>query len=79
MWVRTRLLFFSLLALGLVGVIVLNAGLDVVDRLVSEIQSLDAVSALISIRFLQFFRGCPQMLQGCLHVGLFLGVEVLRS
>jgi hypothetical protein len=62
-----------------VGVVVLNASLNVIDRLVSEVQSLDAVSALISIRFLQLFRGCPQMLERCLHVGLVLGVEVSRS
>ena len=59
MWVRMRLLFFSPLALRSVGVVVLNASLNVIDRLVSEVQSLDAVSALISIRFLQLFRGCP--------------------
>src|SRR2546430_16967623 len=79
MWVRMRLLFFSPLALRSVGVVVLNASLNVFDRLVSDVQSLDAVSALISICFLQLFRGCPQMLERCLHVGLVLGVEVSRS
>src|SRR6266487_899261 len=79
MWVRMRLLFFSPLALRSVGVVVLNASLNVIDRLASEVQSLDAVSALISIRFLQLFRGCPQMLERCLHVGLLLPVAVPRG
>src|SRR5439155_3465793 len=69
------LLLISLLALRSVGVVILNAGLNVSDCLLSEIQSLDAVSALVSIRFLQFFRGFAQMLKSGLHMGLRLIVS----
>jgi hypothetical protein len=79
---KFELLLISLLTFRSVGVVVLNAGLNVIDRLLSEIQSLDAMSALISIGFLQFFGSFPQVLKSCLHVGLgliVLSVNVSRS
>ncbi|OLB24704.1 MAG: hypothetical protein AUH15_00395 [Acidobacteriales bacterium 13_2_20CM_55_8] len=81
-----RLLLIVPLAPGSMNVVVLNAGLNVIDRLLSEIQSLDAMPALVLIRFLQFFRGFPQMLKSCLHMRLVLSsvpvvlrVETSRS
>ena len=71
---RKRLLLISLLAFGSVGVVVLNAGLNVIDRLLREIQRLDAMPALVFIRSLQFFRSFPQMLKSGLHVRLRLVV-----
>src|SRR5438552_5665038 len=64
------LLLIFFLALRFVSVVVLNAGLNVSDRLLSQIQRLDAMPALISIRFLQFLRGLPQMLKSGRHVRL---------
>src|SRR5882672_7743033 len=73
------LLLIFLLAFGVVGVVVLNAGLNVIDRLLGEVQSLGAVPALVSSRFLQFFRGLPQMLKSRLHVRLVLWRVLILS
>src|SRR5437773_1207636 len=73
------LLLIFFLALGSVSVVVLNAGLNVSDCLLSQIQRLDAMPAFVPIRLLQFFGGLPQMLKSGLHVRLVLWNVLILS
>ena len=51
-------------------IVVANAFVHVLDRLLSKLQSLRAMAAFIVFSFLQFFRRCLQVTKGFLHVGL---------
>jgi hypothetical protein len=52
------------------SVVVANAFIYMLDRLLSELQSFRAVAAFIVFSPLQFFRGCLQVTERFLHVGL---------
>jgi hypothetical protein len=60
----------SAILFGTVSVVVLNSLIYMLDRLPGELQRLFAMSTFVVSRALQLFRGCLQMAESFLHVGL---------
>ncbi len=69
----------SAILFGTVSVVVLNSLIYMLDRLPGELQRLFAMSTFVVSRALQRFRGCLQMAESFLHVGLIFTESTLRN
>lgn len=69
----------SAILFGRVSVVVLNSLIYMPDRLPGELQRLFAISTFVVSRALQRFRGCLQMAESFLHVGLIFTESTLRN
>ena len=61
------------------GIVVLNPLIHVLDRLPGKFQRLFTMSTLVVSRALQFCRGCLQMAESFLHMGLIFTESKLRN